>query len=215
MNSRDLTLELADIRPLLGEAVTSHWGYTDELPLSQTSCGFATALLQRHLMRRHIQTERLIAAPPKLPRSFNYKRREHVILRTEDGQLIDPTYQQFANLVGYTHRLIKHMPDASDLLPAPVIAVCEQEAHEKLGSYVAQKILLHRSAILEAVTTHLKAPSTVDAPLAYAPDDEIYQVCNDIWNPDHYSPFPHTVEEMASPCFRRAEDIMQTKTPKN
>ena len=212
MNRRELAYECGSIRSTLADVVSTHWGYTDQEPLAQTCCGFATDLLQAHLKRQGIDTERHIAAPPLLPKTYNGRKREHVVLRTEDNVFIDPTYQQFMNLVGYTHQLGNHGVNLQELLPPAVIMTYDHLQFKKVGNLLAQHALGRRKQIIELGEAHGVLPDNVESPLMQASAAPLHAVYKDIWNPEHYSPFSPSEDKTHSISYRRANDIMKQRS---
>lgn len=99
------------------------------LQLRMSNCGMATAALQIWLREAYyVDTERLIAKADLVVDDITKSRRvSHVVLRTENGECIDPTYSQFHAHVGLTHRIAASQ-ELANLYPSQKIAVFSDSA---------------------------------------------------------------------------------------
>jgi hypothetical protein len=201
--------------PRLEEAVATHPFYSVE-PLSAPSCGYSTALLQRRLARLGFRTTRLIAQPQSLPPSVDGTPREHVILLSDTGIVIDPTYRQFLNLVGYNSLHITAIPSLVNFLPEKKIAAFNQSESKEFGRQFGKHVIGSKALIAATIMANCETtgqPYTRYLNEHYAPistfdSDEIMSVYEGVWNLGEYSPYPTDLDDVATGTFRRAEAVM-------
>lgn len=110
---------------LAEKSLTSALGEAMQLRISQ--CGLATAALQQFLYDAEgIVSQRLITHSKRAPKLRDMTPQSHVILKTEEGIVIDPTYGQFMSHVGLTHKIARenelmHLYPARKIVSFPVV----------------------------------------------------------------------------------------------
>ncbi|GEM_PF-3876881 len=158
----------------------NHKRYDDPLiHARRTNCGIATALLQHTLREYHgIETTRLVGEPPQAPRTSSGRTFSHVILQ-HDRFIIDPTSGQLASYMGLDHAdketALSHYPSNAAL----VIDTTKPE--EGLEPFVDSLMTIEQ---LEHVRRHKYGP------LRNLGRQAVSAAVYDIYNLDHYRPFP-------------------------
>lgn len=190
---------LREVEAPLGRALREHapmvdW-IDDDLQLSYSQCGLATAALQLYLAEQcDVVTHRRIASLPMItPKAWGDDPLRHVILSTEDRRTIDPTYTQFFELVGYDLSQARRHPDVRALLPERKIALFSELDELAFGEAVARRALLMRARGLPKVPAQ---PSVISIEEGGALEDAdvatVVAAYQSIWRSQAYTPF--TVE---------------------
>jgi hypothetical protein len=194
VSAEHLKTIVKDVTPAL-EKVLATDSLTSKIPeslqLRYTQCGLGTAALQRVLLDEYdIPTDRQITRLEEAPRGLNFRIGNHVILRAGD-QMIDPTYGQFMNYVGLTHRsAVEH--DIAHLYPPRKIMVYGVDnARAFANTFAEHAYNIDRSGLIPRPKVELEP----DGALRGASLEEMQRVYQSIWNPDNYEPFPVTDQD--------------------
>lgn len=158
-----------------------------ELQLRMKQCGMATAALQAWMLQGYdVETERVIASPDMLPRELSSRHASHVVLRTQEGVYVDPTYTQFLYHVGLDHRAAL-VHDAVDLYPAQKIAVyTADEAHKFADDFAATAQEIEHDSRLPIDESYVEPHGA----LLGTSQGHKRQVYRQLWSPDKYESFP-------------------------
>lgn len=156
-----------------------------ELQLRMSNCGIATAALQQWLREAHgVESERLIARADLIVDDMAKSRRvSHVVLRTDGGDYVDPTYSQFHAHVGLTHRVAVSQ-ELVDLYPSQKIAVFSDPAAFAQG-YAAS---VHN---LDAIgVPKQEFEGGTDGAFRGASEEEMSDFYTRLWSPASSEAFP-------------------------
>lgn len=207
------------VTPTLGEAVATHPDYSlggSGHALRYSSCGFATALLQRHLEREYgIATHRLrnasILTVPKRPSSSGAY--DHVVLHEPHHDLvIDPTYSQFMSLFGLTAIRASVMSSElrDQLYPKAQIALFPATDYREFSSSIIAYAAATETERVESVgPIGISKNTRLPAGLS---EETINHVVAEIWNIDRYEPYIYPKTAARTAEFVRAENHLKTSS---
>ncbi|MDB5165652.1 MAG: hypothetical protein JWM00_542 [Candidatus Saccharibacteria bacterium] len=174
-----------------------------ELQLRHSTCGIATAALQKYLKRElDIDTTRMIVDLPEAGAEFQ---KQHVILRSMDVT-IDPTYSQLLEYAGLSAIDASSFHDLTTYYPEVKIAVIEDQAKD---AFVAD------FARIAFDLTHSTHPVLVgersSAPFPIDDTEEIAVFFDPIWTPDRFRPFPVESQPGVNEAAERIFRMMDTE----
>lgn len=163
---------------------TSH--LAENLQLRYSQCGLATKALQNYFAEQYdAPTERLIhVSSDDNLRGLSYRRQTHVILRTEDGRFIDPTYGQFMNLIGLTPEQAQ-ASQLEHLYPSAKIASFTEQTAAKFS----QKFAQHTYNTWQSSGHAINQPTPLNprlSALRNASLDQMESTYNDLWDVNNY-----------------------------
>lgn len=144
---------LAEVEAPLGRAIKETIRWTewldDELQLTYSFCGLATAALQRYLEDEiAVATKRLrndVFVSDLGTREDDVE--SHVVLETECGIVIDPTYTQFYKFVGLSSHLAQRHSQVRALLPDKKIATFDRDRFVTFSQNIATHALTIRDTL--------------------------------------------------------------------
>lgn len=169
---------------LAGGSRTNH--LPENLQLRYSQCGLATKALQNYFMEKYqAPTERLIhISEDDSLRGMNSRRQSHVILRTEGGRFIDPTYGQFMNLIGLTPELAQ-INQLEQLYPGAKIASFTEDT---AGDFSA-KFSDHAYKTWQTDGHKIAEPSPLNprlSALRNASRDQMQSTYSKLWDVNNY-----------------------------
>lgn len=210
MNSSRVIHEITqEITPALEEALAID-SFTSKIPenlqLRYSQCGLATAALQLILLEKYdISTERIINKLTDAPRGLNFRTMSHVALRS-GNQIIDPTYGQFMNYIGLTHKTaVDH--NIESLYPNQRIAVYNATESEQFADDFATHAHNLDVQGLIPTPTHEYSPDGTLRGVSFTEKQATYR---SIWQPNNYRPFPlETQREDMQRAARQTSQLAQ------
>lgn len=161
----------------------------DGMRLCGSICGFATNVLGQYLQARGIKTERKIGTPADDPSQLPDGMGRHVVLHTQEGSTIDPTFGQFLNCIGLNEALGKGEDEAYSLYPNRRIAYIPAGQEHYFGERFADFALMQREHLRTIRQKRLIVGSIaceVDYLQSGLDDEKLYKVLSGIWLPDRY-----------------------------
>lgn len=200
MSSETKLRTLADDATPLLEAGLKEYALNSNVPqelqLRMSNCGMATAALQLWLREAYdIDTERVLARTDLIVDDITKSRRvSHVVLRTEGGKYVDPTYSQFYAHVGLTHRVAASQ-ELIELYPHQKIAVFSDPA--TFAQEYATSV--HELDVIGVPAGEFEIGT--DGAFRGASEDEMGDFYSRLWSPDSSEAFP--LEEQ-KPHFQSA-----------
>lgn len=171
-------------RVLATDSLTS--AIPESLQLSYSQCGLATAALQSILLEKYdIKTDRVINKLTEAPRGLNFRIGSHVVLHG-DEYVIDPTYRQFMDYVGLTHKTAVDYDIEGLYPPHKIMVYSDQNATAFADKFAAHAHKLDEDhAIPQPVVEY--APTGALRGSDFATKQAVYR---SIWTRDNYQPFP-------------------------
>lgn len=174
-----------------------------ELQLRHSTCGIATAALQKYLKREFdIDTTRMIVDLPDAGAEFQER---HVMLRSLDAT-IDPTYSQLLEYAGLSAIDASSSPDLTRYYPEAKIAVIEDRAKDAFVADFARIAFdLTHSTHPVLISEQSSAPFPIDDM------GEITAFFDPIWTPVMFRPFPVESQPEVNKAAERIFQMMDAE----
>jgi|GEM_PF-4629490 hypothetical protein len=175
----------------------------EELQLRHSTCGIATAALQKYLKREYdIDTQRMVVALPELGVRFDSR---HVVLRHE-GATIDPTYSLLLEYAGLGAVDASLSPELKSYYPDAKIAIIEDQTRDEFITQFARRAF---------ELTHSDHPVLVKnrpfVPFLTSNVEEVAAFFDPIWSPEQFHPFPSDAQPHVDEAAEHIFHIMRVE----
>lgn len=193
------------------------FSYGGDECLRNSICGFATIILHDVIRDTYgVSTKREIVTSDQL---FAHTRRghmsEHVMLRSPENTIIDPTYSQFMNVIGLDLKLVERVPALAALYPERKIAIIPSDSTDEFCHNLSQMAYSARDEVNSA-RQEVYPGATKESHQKFmdlSPED-IALIYQSIWvSTQAPKPFPISDDDRNSLYYRKVMRVLSEQTP--